>query len=73
MNFISKNWKGLLLCLALAVPASPVSYTHLAEVKAGSNFKLIVHLKNTSKTTAVKNMLFDFNAPTEGQLSLIHI
>ena len=22
MNFISKNWKGLLLCLALAVPAS---------------------------------------------------
>lgn len=36
-------------------------------VKAGSNFKLIVHLKNTSKTTAVKNMLFDFNAPTEGQ------
>ena len=41
--------------------------TDPAEVKAGSNFKLIVHLKNTSKTTAVKNMLFDFNAPTEGQ------
>lgn len=40
--------------------------TDPAEVKAGSNFKLIVHLKNTSKTTAVKNMLFDFNAPTEG-------
>lgn len=36
-------------------------------VKAGSNFKLIVHLKNTSKATSVKNMLFDFNAPTEGQ------
>lgn len=35
-------------------------------VKAGSNFKLIVHLKNTSKTTAVKNMLFDFSAPSEG-------
>lgn len=41
--------------------------TDPAEVKAGTNFKLIVHLKNTSKTTAVKNMLFDFNAPTEGQ------
>lgn len=40
--------------------------TDPAEVKAGSNFKLIVHLKNTSKTTAVKNMLFDFNAPSEG-------
>ncbi len=41
--------------------------TDPVEVKAGSNFKLIVHLKNTSKATAVKNMLFDFNAPTEGQ------
>lgn len=40
--------------------------TDPAEVKAGTNFKLIVHLKNTSKKTAVKNMLFDFNAPAEG-------
>lgn len=40
--------------------------TDPAEVKAGTNFKLIVHLKNTSRTTAVKNMLFDFSAPTEG-------
>lgn len=40
--------------------------TEPAEVKAGMNFKLIVHLKNTSKKTAVKNMLFDFNAPAEG-------
>ena len=40
--------------------------TEPAEVKAGMNFKLIVHLKNTSKKTAVENMLFDFNAPSEG-------
>lgn len=40
--------------------------TEPKEVKAGSNFKLIVHLRNTSKETAVRNMLFDFNAPTEG-------
>lgn len=40
--------------------------TDPAEVKAGTNFKLIVHLQNTSKKTAVKNMLFDFNAPSEG-------
>lgn len=40
--------------------------TDPAEVKAGTNFKLIVHLQNTSKKTAVKNMLFDFNAPAEG-------
>lgn len=40
--------------------------TDPAEVRAGSNFTLIVHLKNTSKATAVKNMLFDLNAPTEG-------
>ena len=40
--------------------------TEPGEVKAGSNFKLIVHLKNTSKKTAVRNMLFDFSAPAEG-------
>lgn len=40
--------------------------TEPGEVKAGSNFKLIVHLENTSKNTTVKNMLFDFNAPSEG-------
>ena len=33
--------------------------TEPAEVRAGSNFKLIVHLKNTSSKTAVSNMLFD--------------
>lgn len=36
-------------------------------VKAGMDFKLIVHLKNTSKKTAVQNLLFDFGAPTEGE------
>ncbi|MEG2305633.1 MAG: hypothetical protein RSC17_09450 [Lachnospiraceae bacterium] len=41
--------------------------TEPAEVKAGSNFKLIIHLKNTSKKTAVRNMLFDLNAPTTGK------
>lgn len=35
-------------------------------VKAGSNFTLIIHLKNTSKSTKVQNMLFDLAAPTEG-------
>ena len=35
-------------------------------VKAGTDFTLIVHLKNTSKKTRVKNMLFDLNAPEEG-------
>lgn len=40
--------------------------TEPAEVRAGSNFKLIIHLKNTSKKTAVSNMLFDLGASTEG-------
>ncbi|EEG72034.1 hypothetical protein CLOHYLEM_07903, partial [[Clostridium] hylemonae DSM 15053] len=40
--------------------------TDPAEVRAGSNFKLTVHLKNTSKATRVSNMLFDLKAPTEG-------
>ena len=40
--------------------------TDPAEVKAGSNFTLTIHLKNTSKSTKVSNMLFDLAAPTEG-------
>lgn len=36
------------------------------DVKAGTDFTLTVHLKNTSKKTSVKNMLFDLNAPEEG-------
>lgn len=40
--------------------------TNPAEVRAGSNFTLTIHLKNTSKAVGVKNMLFDFSAPTEG-------
>ena len=40
--------------------------TEPAEVRAGSNFKLIVHLKNTSSKTAVSNMLFDMQAPSSG-------
>ena len=40
--------------------------TDPAEVKAGSNFTLTIHLKNTSKTTRVSNMLFELQAPTEG-------
>ena len=39
--------------------------TDPAEVRAGSNFKLIIHLKNTAKTK-VSNLLFDLSAPTEG-------
>lgn len=41
--------------------------TDPAEVRAGSNFTLTVHLKNTSKSTKVRNMLFDLSAPTEGK------
>ena len=40
--------------------------TNPKNVKAGSDFKLTVHLKNTSKKTAVSNMLFDFQAPASG-------
>ena len=39
--------------------------TDPGEVRAGSNFKLTIHLKNTSKMK-VSNMLFDLAAPTEG-------
>lgn len=35
-------------------------------VNAGSNFRLTVHIKNTSTTTAVSNMLFDLQAPSAG-------
>lgn len=40
--------------------------TQPGEVRAGSNFKLIIHLKNTSGKTAVSNMLFDLQAPSSG-------
>lgn len=40
--------------------------TDPAEVRAGSNFTLTIHLKNTSKSTRVRNMLFDLSAPTGG-------
>lgn len=40
--------------------------TEPGEVRAGSNFKLVVHLKNTSSRTGVSNMLFDFQAPSSG-------
>ena len=40
--------------------------TNPAEVHAGSNFTLTIHLKNTSKKTKVQNMLFELEAPTEG-------
>lgn len=40
--------------------------TEPGEVKAGTDFKLIIHLKNTSKKTAVSNMLFDLQAPASG-------
>lgn len=41
--------------------------TDPAEVRAGSDFTLTIHLKNTSKTMRVSNMLFDMEAPTEGK------
>ena len=36
-------------------------------VKAGTDFTLTLHITNTSKTTAVKNIVFDLQAPTEGK------
>ncbi|MDD3220187.1 MAG: hypothetical protein PHC41_10240 [Lachnospiraceae bacterium] len=40
--------------------------TNPSEVKAGDDFTLNITIKNTSKKTAVKNMVFVFDAPTEG-------
>lgn len=40
--------------------------TEPGEVRAGGDFKLVVHLKNTSSRTGVSNMLFDFQAPSSG-------
>ena len=40
--------------------------TEPGEVHAGSDFKLIVHLKNTSQRTAVSNMVFDLQAAASG-------
>ncbi|MBU3839752.1 MAG: hypothetical protein IAA25_01910 [Candidatus Ruminococcus intestinipullorum] len=40
--------------------------TQPGEVNAGSNFQLIIHLKNTSTKTAVSNMLIDIQAPSSG-------
>lgn len=40
--------------------------TNPADVKAGSDFTLTLHLKNTSKASRVGNMLFELEAPTEG-------
>lgn len=41
--------------------------TDPGEVKAGSDFKLTIHLKNTSKSVRVQNMLFELASPTEGK------
>lgn len=40
--------------------------TEPGEVNAGSDFKLVVHVKNTASWTGVSNMLFDFQAPSSG-------
>lgn len=40
--------------------------TNPANVNAGSDFKLTVHVKNTSNSTAVSNLLFDMQAPSAG-------
>lgn len=41
--------------------------TNPATVYAGSTFTLYIHIKNTSKETAVTNALFDLQAAVEGQ------
>lgn len=40
--------------------------TNPAKVNAGDTFTLTLHLKNTSRRTAVSNMLVNFAAPSEG-------
>lgn len=40
--------------------------TEPGDVNAGSNFRLVAQVKNTSSRTAVSNMLFDFQAPSSG-------
>lgn len=40
--------------------------TEPGTVNAGSNFRLVIHVKNTSSATAVSNMLFDLQAPSAG-------
>lgn len=40
--------------------------TEPGTVNAGSNFRLVIHVKNTSSVTAVSNMLFDLQAPSSG-------
>lgn len=41
--------------------------TNPAEVYAGDTFTLTIHVKNTSKETAVTNLLFDMQAAVEGE------
>lgn len=41
--------------------------TNPETVKAGTDFTLTLHITNTSKTTTVKNIVFDLQAPTEGK------
>ena len=41
--------------------------TDPGSVMAGSNFNLVIHLRNTSKTTKVSNMLFTLSAPEAGE------
>ncbi|MBO6015893.1 MAG: hypothetical protein J6P60_04820, partial [Lachnospiraceae bacterium] len=41
--------------------------TEPKEVYAGTTFNLIIHLQNTSKSTAVSNILFDLEAAQEGK------
>lgn len=41
--------------------------TDPGEVKAGNDFKLTIHLQNTSKALNVQNMLFELASPTEGK------
>ncbi len=40
--------------------------TQPGEVRAGSDFKLVIHLKNTSTKTAVSNMVCDLQAAASG-------
>ncbi len=53
---------------AVSVPRVIVTgfSTDPAEVRAGSNFTLTIHLRNTSKSSKVSNMLFDLSSPSEG-------
>ena len=62
---VSSNVERLLFNINKFIPSEQFTTTP-EEVYAGDTFKLTLNLKNTSKETAVSNMLFDIQGTQEG-------